>query len=123
MSHKPNGQHANPLPDPEVVPEAQRRQFSAEYKRRVLQEYEACAEMTTRGALLRREGRCSSTAELPLFRASSNNNARCYFKANRGTMLAAERGHRDMTGQTGFSARPCVSAENAHNPPLAYCER
>jgi transposase len=42
--------------DPEVVPKAKKRQYSAEYKRRVLQEYEACTEPGARGALLRREG-------------------------------------------------------------------
>jgi transposase len=46
--------------DPEVVPKAKKRQYSAEYKRRVLQEYEACTEPGARGALLRREGLYSS---------------------------------------------------------------
>ena len=47
-------------PDPEAIPKAQRRQFSAAYKRRILQEYEACTEMGAKGALLRREGLYSS---------------------------------------------------------------
>jgi transposase-like protein len=43
------------------VPEkAIRRQFSAEYKRRVLEEADACAEPGEIGALLRREGLYSS---------------------------------------------------------------
>ena len=46
--------------DPEVVPKAERRQYTAEYKRQVLQEYEACTELGERGALLRREGLYSS---------------------------------------------------------------
>ena len=46
--------------DPEVVPKAQRRQYTAEYKRRVLQKYEACTEPGEKGALLRREGLHSS---------------------------------------------------------------
>ena len=46
--------------DPEVVPKAAKRQYSAEYKRRILQEYEACTEPGGRGALLRREGLYSS---------------------------------------------------------------
>jgi transposase len=46
--------------DPEVVPKAQRRQFSAEYKQRILQEHEACTEPGEKGALLRREGLYSS---------------------------------------------------------------
>ena len=46
--------------DAEVVPKAAKRQYSAEYKRRILQEYEACNEPGGRGALLRREGLYSS---------------------------------------------------------------
>lgn len=46
--------------DPEVVPKAKKRQYTAAYKRRVLQEYEACTEPGARGALLRREGLYSS---------------------------------------------------------------
>lgn len=46
--------------DPEAVIKAQRRQFSAEYKRRILQEYEESNEAGAKGALLRREGLYSS---------------------------------------------------------------
>jgi len=46
--------------DPEVVPKAAKRQYSLEYKRRILQEYEACRELGEKGALLRREGLYSS---------------------------------------------------------------
>jgi len=42
--------------DPEVVPKASRRQFTAEYKRRVLAEADACTQRGAIGALLRREG-------------------------------------------------------------------
>src|SRR3990170_3481754 len=48
------------VPDPEVVVKAQRRQFSAEYKRRLLQEADACTQRGEVGALLRREGLYSS---------------------------------------------------------------
>ena len=48
------------VPDPEVVVKAQRRQFSAEYKRRILQEAERCTQRGEVGALLRREGLYSS---------------------------------------------------------------
>ena len=54
-----NGQHAGDVvktPDPEVVPKAERRQFSAEYKLRILAEADACTERGQIGALLRREG-------------------------------------------------------------------
>ena len=48
------------MPDPEVVVKAQRRQFTAEYKRRILQEADACTQSGEVGALLRREGLYSS---------------------------------------------------------------
>ena len=44
----------------EVVAKARRRRFSAEYKARILREAEACAGSGQIGALLRREGLCSS---------------------------------------------------------------
>jgi transposase len=46
----------NDIPDPEVVPKAKRRKFSAEYKLRVLDESDNCTEPGQIGALLRREG-------------------------------------------------------------------
>jgi len=45
--------------DSEVLPKAERRRFTAEYKLRILQEAEACAN-GERGALLRREALYSS---------------------------------------------------------------
>lgn len=54
MSHEANrrpgsnGTHAqtDPLtpPDPQVIPNAERRRFSAEYKQRILAEADACSE-------------------------------------------------------------------------------
>jgi transposase len=43
-------------PDPEVVPKAERRKFTAEYKLRVLAEADVCTQPGQIGALLRREG-------------------------------------------------------------------
>jgi transposase len=56
---------SNHLPVPprsptEVTSKAKRRRFTAEYKRKVLQEAEACTESGQVGALLRREGLYSS---------------------------------------------------------------
>jgi transposase len=48
------------VPDPEVVPKAKRRKFSAEYKLRILDEVDSCTEPGQIGALLRREGLYSS---------------------------------------------------------------
>ena len=46
----------NVVPDPEVPEKAARRSYTAEYKRRILREAEACKEQGQIGALLRREG-------------------------------------------------------------------
>jgi transposase-like protein len=48
------------LPDPEVVPKAKRRQFTARYKLRILEEADRCTERGQIGELLRREGLYSS---------------------------------------------------------------
>lgn len=48
------------VPDPEVVPIAKRRTFTAEYRLRILQEADVCTEPGQIGALLRREGLYSS---------------------------------------------------------------
>lgn len=48
------------VPDPEVVPTAKRRRFTAKDKLRILEEAEACTEPGELGALLRREGIYSS---------------------------------------------------------------
>lgn len=48
------------LPDLEVPPKAQRRHFTAEYKRRIVEVADAATEPGSVGALLRREGLYSS---------------------------------------------------------------
>jgi len=48
------------VPDPEVVPRAKRRRFTAGYKLRVVEEADRCSEPGEVGALLRREGLYSS---------------------------------------------------------------
>ena len=56
------GRHAVPVTepgDPEVPERARRRTFSAQYKARILAEYERC-DSGAKGALLRREGLYSS---------------------------------------------------------------
>ena len=57
---KLNGSHKAEVSDPEVVLRAKRRQFTAEYKQRILAEAEQCTEPGQIGALLRREGLYSS---------------------------------------------------------------
>ena len=48
------------VPEVEVVAKASRRRFTAEYKRQILREADACPEPGAIGALLRREGLYSS---------------------------------------------------------------
>ncbi len=71
MSHPPsansqaknnngNGQPTTNVPDPEVVVKTKHRRFTGEYKRRILQEADACRQPGEVGALLRREGLYSS---------------------------------------------------------------
>jgi transposase-like protein len=48
------------VPEGEVVAKASRRRFTAEYKRKILQEADACTAPGAIGALLRREGLYSS---------------------------------------------------------------
>jgi transposase len=55
-----NGDERTEMLDPEVVPIAQRRRFTAREKLRILEEAEACTEPGEIGALLRREGIYSS---------------------------------------------------------------
>ncbi len=55
------GRVAMGRPDAEVSSRAKRRQFSAEYKARIVREAEACTEFGQISALLRREGLYSST--------------------------------------------------------------
>jgi len=54
------GKDKSQVPDPEVVPRAKRRQYTAEYKLRIVEEADSCSEPGEIGALLRREGLYSS---------------------------------------------------------------
>jgi transposase-like protein len=66
MSHKQSiissSNSSDPVvqPEPEVVPKATRRSFSAVYKLRIVEEADQCTERGQIGALLRREGLYSS---------------------------------------------------------------
>jgi transposase len=56
MSEAENGKPSAEGKSTEVVAKAQRRQYTAEYKLRILQETEACSKPGDIGAILRREG-------------------------------------------------------------------
>lgn len=55
-----NGRQPAEVADPEVLAQAKRRQFTAEYKQRILAEADQCQAAGAIGALLRREGLYSS---------------------------------------------------------------
>ena len=63
VSNNGNRQPMSKEPDPQVVPKAERRKFSAEYKLRILAEADECTERGAIGALLRREGLYSSNLD------------------------------------------------------------
>ena len=54
--------------DPKVEAKPERRQVSAEYKRRILEEVDACTEPGQIGALLRREGSIRRTSPIGVSR-------------------------------------------------------
>jgi len=56
----PNGSEPVAQLEPEVVPKAARRSFSAAYKLRIVEEADQCTEHGQIGAMLRREGLYSS---------------------------------------------------------------
>ena len=60
MSQEPNGKVSEQMPNTEVVAKAKRRQFTAEYKLRILRELDGSQGSGETGALLRREGLYSS---------------------------------------------------------------
>ena len=61
VATRPPGPGAQgPTPDPEVVAKPKRRQFTAQYRLRILEEAERCAQPGEVGRLLRREGLYSS---------------------------------------------------------------
>jgi len=60
MSQEPNGKVSGKMPETEVVAKAKRRQYTAEYKLRILRELDSSQGVGETGALLRREGLYSS---------------------------------------------------------------
>ena len=56
----PRAGRARPTPDPEVVAKPKRRQFTAQYRLRILEEADRCTQRGEVGRLLRREGLYSS---------------------------------------------------------------
>lgn len=59
-SSQHNGGHPDAQPNPEMVPKAKRRNFTASYKLGILDEVERCNQPGQIGAVLRREGLYSS---------------------------------------------------------------
>jgi transposase-like protein len=69
------------VPDPEVVARPKRRQFTAEYKLRILREADACKKPGEIGTLLRREGLYSS--HLVLWRRQREQAAQTQLKSRK----------------------------------------
>lgn len=77
------------VPDPEVIEQAKRRRFSAEYKLRIVREADACKRDGDVAALLRREGLYSS--HLSSWRRQREESARAGLTARkRGRKAKAE---------------------------------
>ena len=60
MFQEPDGKVSDKMPNTEVVAKAKRRQYTAEYKLRILRELDGSQGTGETGALLRREGLYSS---------------------------------------------------------------
>ena len=90
LKSRKNGQGEGVLsPDPELVERPRRRQFSAQYKLRVVREADACSKPGDVGALLRREGLYSS--HLSTWRAQRDNGALKALSQPRGRRAADSR--------------------------------
>jgi len=99
-------------PETEVVAKATRRRFTAEYKRKILRDAEACRTPGAIGALLRREGLYSS--HLTTWRAARDRGELAGPTKKRGP-LPGPRDARDkvITAQTREIARWKARAERA----------
>jgi hypothetical protein len=80
----------------EVVPRAERRTFTAEYKRAILEEIAACKKLREIGAILRREG---------LYSALITDSGRRSCFAHRATATSRARRPNELSGTslTGIS--------------------
>jgi transposase-like protein len=56
MSQDGNGRYNGEYPETEVAPKARRRQYSREYKQRIVAEIDGCEKQSDKSAILRREG-------------------------------------------------------------------
>lgn len=89
------------MPEVEVVAKPTRRRFTAEYKRRILREADACTEPGAIGALLRREGLYSSNL----------------------TTWRAQRARGELTGLTPKKRGPAPKPTNPLATKVAALER
>ena len=84
---------ARPAPDPEVVAKPKRRQFTAQYRLRILEEADRCTQPGEVGRLLRREGLYSS--HLTAWRKARRKGSLRELASNkRGAKPAMQRGDR-----------------------------
>jgi transposase len=80
---------AEQVPDPELVEQAKRRSFTAEYKAKILEEADACTRPGEVGELLRREG--LYTSHLTYWRKQRKDGALKALGKPRGRKPADER--------------------------------
>ena len=88
-------------PEVEVLAKASRRRFTAEYKRQILREADACTEPGAIGALLRREG----------------------LYASHLTTWRAQRARGELAGLTPKKRGPAPKPKNPLAPRVAALER
>jgi transposase-like protein len=98
------------VPDPELVEQAKRRTFTAEYKARILAEADACTRAGEVGELLRREG--LYTSHLTYWRKQRKDGALKELGRPRGRKPADQRG-REIAELTRRAERAEAELEKA----------
>src|SRR5680860_1590196 len=132
MTTSGNGPHAGrvtEVPDPQVPERATRRRFTAAYKLRILDTYDAATEPGAKGALLRREG--LYTSHIVAWRNARDAGAMDGLDRKRGRKPAdpreaevarlrrrAERAEAEVVGARLMGAELCIVA-TVWAPPTA----
>ena len=95
----PRAGRPKPTPDPEVVAKPKRRQFTAEYRLRILEEADRCTQPGEVGRLLRREGLYSS--HLTTWRRARRKGSLRELAAKKRGAKPAQHRHQRTAGQIG----------------------
>ena len=108
----PRAGRARPTPDPEVVAKPKRRQFTAEYRLRILEEADRCTQPGEVGRLLRREGLYSS--HLKAWRKARRKGSLRELAAKKRGAKPAERNPLGCEGARARGASDSPGARVAH---------